>query len=229
MKIVCLSDTHTLHNHVKVPMGDVLVHAGDMTGRGEDKDLHAFASWLASQPHEHKLVICGNHEVRHDGDVEFHRNLFESYGNGIQFIHNKLVNIDGVNFYGESRTPVFGTWGWMYERGQDAEEVWSHLPPETDVLVCHGPPFGVLDVCPDYFNRHEKRLVHVGCPALARRLEEVKTKWVVCGHIHFSHGASRTSYGSTVVNASICTEQYNPLNPPLVIDTFENSVTIEGY
>ena len=34
LKIVCISDTHGKHRSLKVPDGDVLVHAGDITSKG---------------------------------------------------------------------------------------------------------------------------------------------------------------------------------------------------
>lgn len=34
LKIVCISDTHNKHRNLKVPDGDVLVHAGDITSKG---------------------------------------------------------------------------------------------------------------------------------------------------------------------------------------------------
>jgi hypothetical protein len=34
LKIVCISDTHGKHRNLKVPDGDVLVHAGDITSKG---------------------------------------------------------------------------------------------------------------------------------------------------------------------------------------------------
>lgn len=34
LKIVCISDTHGMHRKMKIPEGDVLVHAGDITMKG---------------------------------------------------------------------------------------------------------------------------------------------------------------------------------------------------
>lgn len=46
MKLVCISDTHGLHERVAVPNGDVLIHAGDFTERGEPYEVAAFLSRL---------------------------------------------------------------------------------------------------------------------------------------------------------------------------------------
>lgn len=62
MRIVALSDTHGLHEQLVVPDGDILVHAGDLTGHGTQEELEAFNRWLGTLPHPHKLVIAGNHD-----------------------------------------------------------------------------------------------------------------------------------------------------------------------
>ena len=51
MRIVALADTHMLHDKLRVPAGDVLVHAGDLTRNGELGELARTFAWLASLPH----------------------------------------------------------------------------------------------------------------------------------------------------------------------------------
>ncbi|KAI9652655.1 MAG: hypothetical protein M1831_006642 [Alyxoria varia] len=59
--VVCISDTH--NTQPPVPAGDILLHAGDLTERGSFSELQAQISWLAAQPHRHKVAIAGNHDV----------------------------------------------------------------------------------------------------------------------------------------------------------------------
>lgn len=67
IRIVCLSDTHGLHRQANVPDGDVLVHCGDVTMRGELKTLHSFDSWIRKQSSfTFKLVVPGNHDLSLD-------------------------------------------------------------------------------------------------------------------------------------------------------------------
>jgi predicted phosphodiesterase len=35
MKIICISDTHGQHQNLKLPEGDMIIHAGDVSGRGK--------------------------------------------------------------------------------------------------------------------------------------------------------------------------------------------------
>lgn len=61
VRVVCISDTHDLVVS-DVPDGDLLIHAGDLTDEGTPADLQKQLDWLASLPHPHKIVICGNHD-----------------------------------------------------------------------------------------------------------------------------------------------------------------------
>ena len=62
-KLVCLSDTHSYHNQINVPAGDILIHAGDITYRGEMDVIEDFVSWIKRLPHKYKIVVFGNHEL----------------------------------------------------------------------------------------------------------------------------------------------------------------------
>lgn len=214
MKIVCISDTHGMHHNIQVPDGHVLLHAGDMSSRGLPDELVSFAEWMSKLDHEHKLVVCGNHELLVDGRCDLMTKFLAGYG--IQFIHQKLITIDGFSIYGESRTPEFFDWGWMYKRGSEAKAIWDELPMSIDLLLCHGPPLGFGDKCPDI--RDRTKMVKVGCEHQLEALNRVKPKYVVCGHIHESYGVYKTVWGH-VINASICNGKYEPINRPIVIDT----------
>lgn len=57
---------------------------------------------------------------------------------------------------------------------------------------------------------------HLGCEELAIRLAAVKPRLHIFGHIHDGYGRT-TRRGTTFVNASICDEDYGPVNPPVVV------------
>lgn len=217
MKIVCMSDTHCLHEKMKykVPDGDMVVHAGDFTGSGTIQQIREFAKWFDSLPHKRKIVICGNHEREVSGRTRDVQKHFKSS----LVLHDSEFVVDGLKFWGQPRTPKFYDWGWMYERGLEAEEVWAPMPDDTDIVICHGPPFMYGDKCPDNTDFWTNRLVHVGCQAQLKRLMEVKPKYVICGHIHESFGLHLTDFGTKVLNVSICTAEYRADNPCWIIDT----------
>mmetsp|Transcript_36508 Transcript_36508/g.117029 ORF Transcript_36508/g.117029 Transcript_36508/m.117029 type:complete len:356 (-) Transcript_36508:74-1141(-) len=68
LRVVCISDTHTRHSEMrKLPEGDVLVHCGDATLGGSEKELLDFARWFADIPGYHrKICIAGNHDLALD-------------------------------------------------------------------------------------------------------------------------------------------------------------------
>ncbi|XP_075910347.1 metallophosphoesterase MPPED2-like isoform X2 [Petromyzon marinus] len=67
-RFVCVSDTHSLTDCLRVPPGDVLLHTGDFTRIGLPLEVSAFNDWLGRQPCQHKVVIAGNHELSFDAD-----------------------------------------------------------------------------------------------------------------------------------------------------------------
>jgi 3',5'-cyclic AMP phosphodiesterase CpdA len=63
VRIICISDTHGQHAGLRVPDGDILIHAGDfMTYGNAPREIIDFNAWLGRQPHTHKIVIAGNHD-----------------------------------------------------------------------------------------------------------------------------------------------------------------------
>jgi len=215
MRLVLLSDTHSMHDRVSVPDGDVVVHAGDWSGRGNALCLKRFCEWFAMLPHKYRVFIAGNHDWSAAIPENRERLQDPSWWGpkaNAHFLHDSGCEIDGVTFYGSPWQPEFCDWAFNLPRGAALAEVWAKIPGGVDVLVTHGPALGVLDLCPD-----GRR---VGCADLAVAIEErVRPKLHVCGHIHHSHGASRSATSGTLhVNASICTEAYQPINEPIVVD-----------
>lgn len=59
--VVCISDTH--NSVPDLPYGDLLIHAGDLTRGGTSEEIQAQLDSLNAQPHMHKVVIAGNHDI----------------------------------------------------------------------------------------------------------------------------------------------------------------------
>lgn len=209
MRIVCMSDTHKKHKDVVVPVGDVLVFAGDMCGGGSEKSARKFGKWFASHPHKHKVIVAGNHDRCFERSCRlpiksYYREL------GITYLEHEPINIEGLKFFGSPFSPRFGDWSFYLNRGEELERKWSQIPDDTEVLITHGPPRGILDLC----NKDES----CGCEDLMDRITCLKKlKAHIFGHIHFSQGTD-DFLGIKFVNAAICGENYNPDNSPIVID-----------
>jgi hypothetical protein len=54
------------------------------------------------------------------------------------------VEIEGLKIFGSPYQPLFYNWGFQYHASR-AEEIWSAIPKDTDILITHGPPHGILD------------------------------------------------------------------------------------
>lgn len=215
MRIVCLSDTHNRHGALDVPDGDVLLHAGDATMRGDPEELRAFDAWLARQPHRHKLVVAGNHDWLFEKDAALARSLLAH----ATYLQDSGIEIAGLRFWGSPWQPWFLDWAFNLERGADLAAKWELIPEGTDVLVTHGPPYGVRDHVPPRSRGTslDGNGEHVGCEALLAALERVRPRLHVFGHIHEGYGQERRD-GTLFVNASNCDRAYRPINAPIVVD-----------
>jgi len=60
-RFVCVSDTHNTSpgGAFKLPKGDVLIHAGDMTNQGSYTELEKSIKWIEESDFEAKIVIAG--------------------------------------------------------------------------------------------------------------------------------------------------------------------------
>lgn len=210
MRLVCISDTHNQHEALRLPSGDVLIHAGDFTGMGRANEVEAFAKWLGAQPHRHKILIAGNHDWLFERDNAQARAWLARYCPKVHYLQDSGVEIEGVKFWGSPWTPYFLNWAFNLKRGKPLADKWAQVPSDRQVLITHGPPLGILDL-----TRHGK---NVGCEELAAALENrLRPKVHVFGHIHESYG-TYTRNGTKFVNASSCTEFYEATNAPVVID-----------
>jgi Icc-related predicted phosphoesterase len=216
MRIIAISDTHELHEHIVLPEGDVLVHAGDFTGKGSIGAIGKFMEWFSKQNFKRKLLIGGNHELGLDNGPmrDTKLSIIKNYKN-VDYLENSDATIDGIKFWGSPVTPWFYDWAWNVTRGAEIKKVWDLIPDDTNVLITHGPPKNILDVVEDSWGNLE----HVGCEDLSYRINYLKELKVhIFGHLHLGYGDSGPINGIRFVNASICSESYRPTNKPITID-----------
>jgi len=130
---------------------------------------------------------------------------------GITYLQDSGCEIEGVKFWGSPWQPWFFDWAFNLERGEQLRRKWALIPDDTDVLITHGPPAGILDLCPD-----GRR---VGCGDLRLRVEQIEPMAHIFGHIHHSAGQVEPLVGrrTRFINAAICDESYLPTNPVQVI------------
>lgn len=210
MRIVCISDTHGQHRNLSVPDGDVLIHAGDICKFGKVEEYEDFDDWMGTLPHLYKIVIAGNH----DGSIQSGPAL--DTVNNYTYLEDEYAYVPtseetAVKFYGSPWTPPFFDWHFMLEPEEIAKK-WAAIPKDTDVLITHGPPWGIGDaVAPGYDGHH-------GCPELLKAIQRISFKLHVFGHIHEGYGAIDSAKGFSLVNCSVLNEHYQLVNAPIVVD-----------
>lgn len=218
MKICFVSDVHNRWGKLHLPQADVLVIAGDMTMMGTEAELGKMDAYLSAMrdggAFSEVVAIAGNHDWMFERDPERARALTPSIDH---YLQDSGVEICGVKFWGSPWQPWFHDWAFNLERGAALAEKWALIPDDTDVLVTHGPPAGILDFVADG--------PPLGCDDLAERVRRVAPHIHAFGHIHDSYGEMELD-GTTYMNVSICDESYRPVNEPRVKEIYACEVTL---
>lgn len=200
--LVVLSDTHGVHDDISVPPGDVLIHCGDFTTFGKYWEIARFVDWFKRQPHRHKILVPGNHEIGlcpilNPTDIGCCRGLVEDQGE-FHYLVDRGVVIDGVKFWGtpwcQGEARVMEKWGFY----DGAEQRITSIPDNIDILVSHDAPYGICDGDP----------YHFGSRALLKRVMRVKPILHLFGHIHSSAGEYMSEY-TQFYNCAILDEDYH--------------------
>lgn len=204
MRLVCLADTHNLHKEIEIPSGDVLIHAGDCTDGGTRNESHDFLEWFSSQPHSHKILVPGNHDFY----FEKKKNL-EKLPENIHVLIDKGLKIQGVKFWGSPVTPGLHNWAFNRDRGKEIKGHWDLIPNDTEILITHTPPYGILD--------QTDAGISLGCEELLQKLTIVQPKIHLFGHIHQASGSLFRS-GIRHYNLSILDKRLRIIHSPIVVD-----------
>ena len=210
MKVVLISDTHNLHEHLKVlPEGDLLIHAGDFTNNGKPEDVHRFVEWFDRQCSKFKfggILIAGNHDISLDITRTSPTNLRLSAravrtGKHFRYLQDEAYILpNGLKVYGSPWSPWFHGNLWAFNKFEEQiVPVWDRIPGDVSILVTHTPPWGISDTLPG--------CGHIGCTRLRRKIDSLgKLSLHVFGHIHPGYGVHtdpRDPRGIVFVNASV--------------------------
>ncbi len=230
IKIVALSDTHTLHRQIKsVPDGDVLVFAGDLMNWGtEDKEIADFANWFMHQPHKYKVLVAGNHDRLFEKYTGHCLSFFEQWGTkGFHYLQDSGIVIKGWKFWGSPYQPEFCNWAFNCQRGFEIRQHWDKIPLDTDILITHGPPLGIGDTMGATYEEGKWNGSHVGDADLLVKMREVNPELHIFGHVHSGRGLYpphptdqldfKEGYKTCCMNVAICDEAYKPVHEPITM------------
>jgi Icc-related predicted phosphoesterase len=199
VRILAFSDTHAKHERLpKPPDHDLAIFAGDCGGEKLYRYVE-FLEWYSKLTDKPKVMIYGNHEKWPEEDPQEAAMLAEEAG--ISVLLDSQVTIQGVTIWGSPYTPEFMGWAWM----EDFHD-WEQIPQEVDVIVTHGPPWGILDRNVQGENCGDRRL--------ARVLKKRSFQAHIFGHIH----EERASWGR-YHNVCCVDERYKVYEEPWKVIT----------
>lgn len=210
MKIWHISDTHTFHELLVVPEGiDMVIFSGDCSNPRDpynnEPEVRRFIDWFSALPIEHKVFVAGNH----DSSIEKGLVTKDDFdGECIYYLENSHITIEGIKIFGSPYTPLFGQWSFMKARHK-LDRIWEGaIDDDTDIIVVHGPPKGILDKSYDRRGNIEA----CGDRSLLNKINKVKPKLMLFGHIHncddIINAGTRTISGLKTIfsNGSVVTD-----------------------
>ncbi len=218
MKIVAISDTHQTYL-TDLPKGDILIHSGDFSLLPKNvssnrelmiSELSDLKSWFDSirDNYKHVILVPGNHDWIFEVDYEFASNFLE----GVIVLNDRSIEIDGLKIWGSPINLEYRNWAFNRAAGEEILKHWNSIPKDTDILITHGPPLGILDQAFPEDNSPE-----LGDIDLLNTVMNLELKAHIFGHIHGSHGVLERD-GTLFVNASIMDESYKPTFKPIVFE-----------
>jgi predicted phosphohydrolase len=202
LTIVILSDTHELHRDVDIPDGNIFIHCGDLSMlSGSLGAINDFNAWLGELPHRHRILVPGNHD-RFAEDPS-NRKLVSN----ATLLINEGIEIEGLRIWGTPTTPVGPGFGVC--SAEERRRIYARIPNDTDVLISHGPPRGILD-------RSQGSSFHAGDQELLDAVTRVKPRLHVFGHIHGACGLLDTK-ATLFINASLLGADGDIDKQPIVV------------
>lgn len=249
LRIVCLSDTHEKHEKIDVPPGDVLIVAGDVllinrhfSMEYSISKLEKIARWLQDLPHQHKIIIGGNHDrVMETLGVAQAQEFFARFGctyledSGVKLNCNcnekRMAGYERLRSRARSTSEGSGAVPRLALEKNDTRE--EQEGPYV-ALSLYGSPVSRGTSANDAFqSTPEERiaclppcdiLVTHG-PLSTQVVKTIAPLLHVHGHIHERYGVSRiplqgktTSQSIISVCASIMDRHYQPSHSPVVVD-----------
>ncbi len=198
MRIVCTSDLHG--SYPAIPECDLLIVAGDVgpthTGRLGD--------WFDSIDATYIVWIAGNHDYTIEKGYSAPK-LLHTY-----YLCDSEIEIGDLRIYGTPYTPVYRSWAFMETEEQLATR-YDRIPEGLDILITHGPPYGILD--------RTLKDVHAGSTALLTKLASMTKppRYHVFGHIHEGYGSYQWP-NTTFLNVAHVDVNHRPRNAPVTIN-----------
>lgn len=213
MRLICISDTHG-NEFPSLPDGDVLIHSGD-AGIVSEQSIAKLNRMFGDlkDKFKHIIYVPGNHDLFFEKQFRLAQTMLS---NAIVLNDSGIVIQDKL-FWGSPITPWYFDWAFNRNRGDDILRHWNLIPSNTDVLVTHGPCYGILDLTLDGRN--------VGCNDLLNAVKRIRPIAHICGHIHEAYGCmhkefkkGKERYFVKFANAALCDTRNNLVSRPIIVE-----------
>lgn len=211
-----------LHGHYpKLEGGDLLIVTGDLTARDTGNELMEFVLWTKQLRYKKIIVIAGNHDISlkfNDECCVFNT----SHDSHIQYLCDSGTEFEGLKIWGSPWTKTFPRMNpkckaFTVDTDDELFEKWKLIPDDIDILITHGPAYGILDGIPII----DGSLFHVGSTSLHGWLKyTARPKLHVFSHVHEGYGEEEffPTYDNNMmksINCSHVNEKYQPVNKPI--------------
>ncbi len=192
-----------------LPGGDVICCTGDYSARGDEYDLKQFMKWFSSlEQYNARIFIDGNHDLFAE---EYSDKMQDYIPKNVTYLFDSEVVIDGIKFYGTPWQPIFLNWAFNRTE-KELAKLYAKIPEDTDVLLTHTPPRGILDLAPAWRHRPAE---NCGSISLLERVKVVNPIVHAFGHIHEGYGDVFVG-NTTFINASVLNGHYELVNNPII-------------
>ncbi len=215
MKISAVSDIHGELPHI--PSGDLLIVAGDLTATDKVSQYHVFFMWLDGLKFKKKIYIGGNHDrflaqcanSRDCADI-----IYSPECEKQEYLWDSGTEYNGVKIWGmpwniafSGQNPLAAAFSINEE---EMAEKCALIPDDTQILVTHSPPYGILD--------GSRNINRFGSRSLMKRIMELpKLRYHFFGHIHEGYGYNKVMRGDRSMhffNCSHLDRYYEAMNKP---------------
>lgn len=183
MRIWHFSDSHNLHGYLKPPENiDIALFTGDMSNPRDlvqsTNECRDFIKWYSSLNIINKVAVAGNHDLALEKRLVTPADFSSA---GITYLENSYTTILGLKIFGTPITPTFGD-GWAFNKDRaKMYKIWDNVDADTDIILSHGPPKGILDLT----ENRDGTLEQCGDMNLRTQLRKrLRPKLVAFGHLH---------------------------------------------
>jgi len=225
VRIVHFSDTFGLLStpvqSQLLPRGDIMVHSGNFSLEGDDREYRKFNEWLGAvaSTYHYRIIVVGNKDVKKLG-VRWDE-IRSRLTNATHVLLHSQAKVLGISFYG---VPWNNFYGKNHELRSNAtpkstselNNRYDEIPSGTDVLITHAPAHGRLDLVSIGNGQPDQRW---GSRDLAEELKRVKPGLHLVGHVREGRGYLEP-FGKNALTVNACMCNHNGdriISAPLVV------------